>query len=237
MLLLLQKAIIKAPPTVTDSLKHSLAQMQNKIDSLEKVVLKTEIGTGYFTEIISLQLGVLLFLAGIAGWIGWGSIIKSIKQQQADLDLKFTSAMNEQKEVFNDETKQIKKTLLRTSFNVNRTTYKAIMSDADHKTLFYWALSAAKSLFIFNPKNTELLITWLDLVKKHIEAITEADEGFRRNLIEDLTTLNEIEETTSRDARKLLKEIKSRVYILIYSPNNSNADISDVTPDENDDEG
>jgi hypothetical protein len=73
MLSLIQQAALKGPPTVTDSLKHSLAQVQHRLDSIGKVVMKTEIGTEFFSDIISANLltyGTILTILGLVSW-GW----------------------------------------------------------------------------------------------------------------------------------------------------------------------
>lgn len=230
MLLLLQQAILKAPPTITDSLKHSLAQMQHKVDSLEKVVVKTEIGTGFFSEIIALQLGVFLFLVSIAGWFGWGYFRRTMEEYTTTVDNKFTTMVNEQRELFDAETKAIKKSLWQTTFNVNRAMYKALMSDSDPETLFYWSLSASHSLQIWNPKNVELLFTWLNLSKNEIDAISVPTPEFRHFLKKDLKTLEALHKSTSGKTKELLLQIIGKVNILIYSDNiedNSANDSSD----------
>lgn len=42
--------------TTTGSLKRTVNLMQVKLDSLEKIVLKTEIGSSFFSDVISTNL-------------------------------------------------------------------------------------------------------------------------------------------------------------------------------------
>lgn len=61
-----------------DSLNISMQSMQLKIDSLEKVVLRTEIGTSFFWSVIGLQLAIFIVLVGFGSWISWHWFQKQI---------------------------------------------------------------------------------------------------------------------------------------------------------------
>lgn len=58
-----------------------IASQQSKIDSLSMIVHDTEIAKGYFASVISLQLGVFLFLFGFIGFISWKAAASYLRRK------------------------------------------------------------------------------------------------------------------------------------------------------------
>lgn len=175
MLLLLQKAVIKAPPTVNDSLKHSLAQMQHKVDSLETVVMKTEIGTGFFSEIISLQLGVFLFLLSIIGWIGWKSFIDRFQKTRIETEAAVQLALEKQNSAIYISVNEMKDRLNQTHYDVCRSMYNSTIYNKQYHLTFGWGIRTAVALYTWKSNQQEDLRNLLRNVSLSAKSIPYKD--------------------------------------------------------------
>jgi len=70
-------------------------QLTYKLDSLQKVVQKTEIGQGYFSDIIGSQLTyfslIIGAIIGLIALISWGGIIYFYKKEIKEIDVKYST--------------------------------------------------------------------------------------------------------------------------------------------------
>ncbi|RZK65522.1 MAG: hypothetical protein EOO85_28190, partial [Pedobacter sp.] len=98
-----------------DSLKRATHALNLKIDSLETVVSKTEIGTGFFTEIISLQLAIFILLIGLGGWVSWSQLMKRMRLDHEKIINETNNIFESQKRQFNLEISELKSSSLKTT--------------------------------------------------------------------------------------------------------------------------
>lgn len=154
-----------------DSVNNVLNGMQSKIDSLEKLVLKTEIGTGFFWSVIGLQLAVFVVLVGLGGWIGWSSIISRFNSIKKDCTDASSDLIELTKNDFKESYNELKSDLTDTIFDVNRAMYFASQSANDEENSFDWAMLTAISVTPENNDQTNHLELWVDASIEHLEKL------------------------------------------------------------------
>lgn len=72
-----------------DSLHTTINLLNHRVDSLEKVSLKTTIGQTYFSNILSAQLGVFILIITIifafVGLVSWRALFIPLRRKETEL--------------------------------------------------------------------------------------------------------------------------------------------------------
>lgn len=91
-------------PNKIDSIEKALHKLQVHTDSLQAVVLKTEIGQINYDRTIAVQLGLftlfVTIIVAIAGLISWGFIVKPFKKSIEEVKNEMANLINKQKKIF-----------------------------------------------------------------------------------------------------------------------------------------
>ena len=137
--------VVNKPMLSADSLKHSMHLMQMKIDSLEKIVAKTEIGTSFFYSVIGLQLAVFLFIFGMLGWVGWRSFLKRMEFILEKAEESTAKSLQEHQLSVDQNLIEIKDRLNQTHYEVCRSMFNSCIVDG-HELMFGWAMRATVAM-------------------------------------------------------------------------------------------
>ncbi len=220
----MQNTYIQAPvlATKTDSvIRHmqykvdSLEKVASKIDLLEKTVERTEIGIGFFSEVIALQLALFLFIVGIAGWISWKRILKKSRIDRLEVIKETRTIFYNEREVFEKLINEQQNDIFRLQYNVSWTILKSIDA-SDHRSKFLWNISCASSL-IARKKDSESALSHLKNANDALGNIengefksSEIKERFDHHI--DILTRN-----GNNDVLAMLPPIIERAYEIMYS--------------------
>jgi len=191
-----------------DSLVNSVNHLNERVDSLNKVVNKTEIGTSFFFSIIGLQLAIFLLLVGAVGWIGWTSIFNYIKKLRGETEdaydnliIKVDNAILELRTI--TDTNQ---------FDICRSMYLVVEPDLK----FGWALKASHAASKIN--DFENSSNWLTYAEDTIKDLCYDHEYTLSRLAFLEKTISELEALNLSDITEKTTLIKKKLYQMIYVP-------------------
>jgi hypothetical protein len=173
----IHNAIIKAPPSTIDSLKYSLYKMQGQVDSLQKIVTKTEIGTEFFSDAISSNLYNFSTIVFFAGLVAWGSIYTALAIHKRQIKSDVNKQLSQFKMSFDEKQSDIEKSLENTIYDVNRAMYSKVTADEDWPNSFVWAVEC---MVYFNKTNEDIdhdkgVLFWLEMANESLDKITDSD--------------------------------------------------------------
>ncbi len=231
MLLIIQNAIIKAPPTTVDSLRYSINKLQITVDSLQKIVLKTEIGTGFFSDVISTNLYMFATIIGLAALVSWASIAgillyhKKVVRKDAVRIVTDTMNLVEQK-IINIEMKQAQ-----LAYDASRSMY-TINEDKGHITsCFAWAISVIDSILNLIDSNSNEFVkcdyltqlkVWVDTCISDLDKIPVGDMDVIEQIDESHRVINRLKtgfgEDIALQAGIMIKHINHIVYTIPQVP-------------------
>jgi len=106
-LLLKIDSIIDIKKSNIDDLNLKITELQFKIDSLEKSLLKLEIGQNYFSDIINLQLVTYVLIVSAIGLISWGGIVLYLKRRIRKQSITFKKLITKHNEDFETSRKKL----------------------------------------------------------------------------------------------------------------------------------
>ena len=200
--------------------------MQSKIDSLESIVTKTEIGTGFFSEIISLQLGVFLFLVSLAGFLSWKWFQNRIDETKNYCISHSDTTINKMKNAYDDNFQKVIKNLHKTIFDSNRAMYLLAEKSNDKIALFVWSLSCDAALFNYKPDYTSEIIKMLRICNQLSRYISVRNPKFLAssdNIFENLNILSKCEDITVKESvAAVLENVNHIIHSMTESPENEN---------------
>lgn len=231
----LHNAIIKAPPTALDSLKNSMAQLQVKVDSLQRISERAEIRGEFFSDVISQDLYMFSTIVIVAGLVSWSFVVGVLALHKRKIDRNLKLLISEQEENNLEKNKVLVKDLTDTIYDVNRAMYKLTAADNDHENAFDWALDLTTTSLKAKNSDMELDIKfWVEMALYHLSFIEIGTKNLIDKLeanIEHLDTLKDSKITGIDDA---ILEIRSSLYIKAYSkpqpPENIMEDLNEVLP-------
>lgn len=206
MLLSIQHAVVKTAPSATDSLRHSIEKLSFKVDSLSKIVNKTEIGTGFFSEIISLQLAIFLFFAGLAGFLGWKWFQRQITQTRTECKSHTEELIDKLNQRYDDDLGTLQYDLRKTIFDANRAMCFIATKEGNIPNIFTWSLSSASSLYDLNPDRVTDISIWVQMANDNIIKIQAGN-----------LTIIETKELIERDLKILLQCKDENIQTLLSS--------------------
>ncbi|AMQ00939.1 hypothetical protein AY601_4088 [Pedobacter cryoconitis] len=217
--------------TATDSLKRTINLMHLKLDSLEKVVLKTEIGSGFFSDVISTNLYMFATIIGLAALISWGFISVILIAHKKKINKSMIASLALQDEKLSRENKELKEELTLTAFDVNRAMFNIVSSKNDHVNAFDWGMSTCISLILVEDFEPNFLEIWLKMAQEHLDKIELGSPALKDTLSKNASRLDNLLDVSSEVAQKTIEEIRSKMYLTAYTPQQPPEDImKDIPP-------
>lgn len=191
-----------------------IATQQDKIDSLSMIVHDTEIAKSYFASVISLQLGVFLFLVGFIGFFSWKAAANYLKRKIEQSESKTDQKMEGVEESVDSAIKNIE------YLEHQQCISFASIFDDEEGTIdsCLWALRACNSAFSKNEQEHDRanINDSLGLVEQYVsevknEGIEQDDLEDANDIIQDLSKIKGVD-------KKRLQKIKTTLNALYYSP-------------------
>ncbi|MEJ2905062.1 hypothetical protein WAE58_21635 [Pedobacter panaciterrae] len=203
-----QNTIIKAPPTVIDSLKYSLSQLQVKVDSLQKVTERAEIGKEFFSDTISTNLYMFATIIGLAALVSWGVIGGMLYLHKRKVEKRAILLISQHTEKYDTSLLKIKSTLLDTNLNATRSMYfAAIQNKANPPLIFDWSMRTFSALIDCRPKSFGEINTWVENTRKALNSLKEGDYLIKKNVTRYVNRLNEVMPILNEEAQASIKLI------------------------------
>lgn len=217
MFLIIQQAIVKSPPSAVDSLKASLNQMQMKIDSLEKVVLKTEIAEGFFSDALSTNLYCFSTIIGFAALISWASIAGMLYLHKKTVRKEALQSIRQHRDETLETSERIKKEIIETKYNVNRAMYFAI-GDISHEARFLWGFSTVMSIIDQDESNPDLnlIYTWMNGLTLHLKKSSSPEE-LKKNRTRYDDGIKRLRSLNDEKLNGIVSDLEDRLYQIMYS--------------------
>jgi hypothetical protein len=194
-----------------------------KVDSLQIIVSKTEIGKTYFDQIINLQLTVFVviitIILGLVGLISWRFVLKPFEKSTENIRVEMNQLLTDQKTEFDlhkaelnerfkdliDEQGVIARQAMRGIFYVHK--------DQDPDTAIIWGLRLAQAYL----KDLEMSKSWI-LEVSAIFNKTDVPVDFDIFFDEIITIINNLKtECLDEEASSNLEKIEKECYKHRYS--------------------
>lgn len=179
-----------------DSLHYAIEILKNRVDSLEKIVVKTEISTGFFTDALSTNLAIFATIIGFAALISWGSIARLITIYKKDVDKKVDLEITALKQLIEDKINPISNDLVIANFDVSRSMFASALKEDKHGGPFIWALKCAVLTMTHPGKTEDNTLKWLTMSEEDLDLVTIGDpfiQGQFDNATKSFDLLNKIE--------------------------------------------
>lgn len=211
MTLTLPEAKISAPASTLDSLKHSISKLEHTVDSLHKVVFKTEIAGDYFYQIMLLQLTIFVAIIGIGGWIGWGFFVKILDSHKENLENSTSQALAEITNEMSKSFDEFNTTQNKIEFNVNRSLTNTTSRSKDFDNAFGWSILTIISAFKAK-KSNELILSVFKASSKYLSKISDGNAKLKKNIELFIPALDIGDQSDSEEIRKISGEIREVLY-------------------------
>lgn len=206
------------PPSSTDTLKQTISKLETKVDSLQKVTERAEIGKDFFSDALSTNLTLFTALLGFLALVSWGFILKVITKHKAILNLKMLEVERKLIEHVDTKISDLNEDHNETKIDVCRAMYFVSLNGKDYANSVSWGLSCI-SLISQKTITDARKITinmWLDGLIEDISFLNVGDQ----TLIEAWETLNDCivvtlkvnDEEINRKTRELYKELNHIVF-------------------------
>lgn len=134
---LLQK-INSVSPTAIDSLKSNISFLNSKIDSLEKITLKNEIGSNFFSDALATNLTLFAAIIGLATLLNVGYFKVMLFAFKRKITQSTNDAIEDHNKLFSTDFKFLKDRLNYAIFDVNRSMYFIKKAEKDDIACFLW---------------------------------------------------------------------------------------------------
>ncbi|TKC04589.1 hypothetical protein FA048_19190 [Pedobacter polaris] len=219
---MLQKSIFIASKVGTssaDSVKNHLKYLEVKVDSLNKIVNETRIGTGFFSDVISQDLYMFSTIIVIVGLISWAFIVGALsihkRQIVKTINLYVKSEINFIKDLLVEKEKVISKT----NFDVKR----ALCLICHSRDLYSAAvLHGIGALRVFiniekTPTNIGMDLNMLSLIDSDLNLVKVGDEGIKKHIEILVEELNYIKEKSDVSLHDKIKKITDKCLHLAYT--------------------
>lgn len=204
----------------TDSINLVLQRMQYKIDSLERIVNKTEIGTGFFSDVISTNLYMFATIIGLLALVSWGFIGAIIKKYKSETLKTVNLKLSEVKASLDTKYDEIENDLNNASYNINRAMYFASTQHNGIDAISLdWALTTGISILKTDHDENDLIL-WLGFAEQHCENLIPGDYLVKEKIdwfSECVKSLSDnLSENSKVRANELLTKLNHIAYTMIY---------------------
>lgn len=202
--------------TQADTLRNHMQAMQLKIDSLEKIVLKTEIGTSFFSDVISTNLYVYTAIIGLTALLSWGWLANSLRKQKKLIEANLKLKMD----AFQDDISVLKSNVNDTIFNSHRAMYwHSITQNAPEITKFKWSVRIVNSHVQGNRERDVELQYWLNKLYNHLIQCSNDELIENEN---DPLFFNFLElKINSEPERKIWSKVRAQIYLKLSNTTES----------------
>lgn len=217
MLIDLQNAVIKAPPTALDSLKHSMAQLQVKVDSLQKVSERAEIGKEFFSDAISSNLYNFAIILGFLGFISISSIAAILINHKRLVRKDALKIVADHIEKYDNSLTEIRSKLLATIFNAARSMYFNAIKNSTENHMFNWCMSTVSAYMDLEKTDDEYTIMWLDKCAIHLNKVLIGDSVIKTNINNYIRTLKKTENSKNLIIQTKTKNLREDLLNICHS--------------------
>jgi hypothetical protein len=199
-------------PADTLSLKLQTANLnihtlQIKMDSLEKIMVKTQIGSDFFSNAISSNLYNFSTIVFFAGLVLWGSLYGSLAIHKRQIKRNFATEVQTLKSDLDGRFAELEQILYDTSHDVNRAMYSKVTADKDWPNSFDWALSCSKSVVNYYPELPDQIATWLEMAETSLNLVPVGNP----RLVEITSRITEYLTPLTLSENESVKVVSSRI--------------------------
>lgn len=200
-----------------DSLHNTQHYLQMKVDSLNKIVNETRIGTGFFSDVISQDLYMFTTIVFFAGLITWGSIYTALAVHKRQLRNEMSKSIDTIKNEFDKEITSITDTLDNAVHDVNRAMYGKVLLDSDWPNAFGWAVSCVDSFAKINPEDTTGISAWLQMSEEALDKVSIGNKNLADNIKSFTETFNKQIYSENEEIRSLSIKILKKLNHIVYT--------------------
>lgn len=188
-----------------------IEHLQSKLDSLEKVMTRTQIGSGFFSDIISQNLYMYTGIIGLLALVNWSAIAYIMKTHKTLVEKTTNQAIATIKEEFDQKTETFTSVLVNTNYDVNRAMFFILNRENDYSNLISWILSSLYAFVLktvhpdnkYFDKDFSIINSWFDQAELVCGKLSVGDPNIKDNannlhfyidyLLENISDVNMID--------------------------------------------
>lgn len=213
--------------TKTDSV---ISHMQYKIDSLSKVVEKTEIAHGFFSDVISQDLYMFSTIVVIAGLILWGSIFTIVAVHKRKIERNTSKTLNDANKVLTEQFEKLRYDTNFTSYNLQRALYIIMRNDGSDINAFDYALDALldfSKIADGSDNDNEMFKNWLNVMAMHLDNIQSGNEAIVEKREDMADSIDKIKLIIPKGYIEDFNNLRTKFYTVAYSEGNPPENLAD----------
>ena len=203
--------------SVSDSLKNSLHVMQVKLDSLEKVVIKTEIGTGFFSDVISTNLYTFATIISLTALISWGFIGRMLAMHKKAVEAASIKIVRDHAEKYDTSLNEIREKLLQTIFDASTSMYLSSLDAGSETSRFRWAILTLSAYLDIKGGTLKLRKTIAGLAVKHLNKLSVGDKTVKTHVKTYLDTLDKLDLIKDKELTALSKNMREDILHICHA--------------------
>lgn len=215
-------------PTKTDSLQKAVEAMQVKIDSLQKIVTKTEIGTEFFSDVnanlqtsfasyTALQLAFVSILVTVAGVVSWKWLTVKLNKVRNESRSYTDTGLHNIKKDLDDNFLVLSDEIVSTAYDVQRSMFFHNKNNENKSSAFQWALSAFCTLMIYNPEDKWMLHYWARTSMDMLSMLNVGDLDVVKENKKLMDYNKLIENLEDPELIEIFKDYKEDLYHILYA--------------------
>lgn len=217
----MQYPYIPQTPVLATKTDSVISHMQYKIDSLSKIVEKTEIAHGFFSDVISQDLYMFSTIVVIAGLVSWGFVAGVLALHKRKVSLQVQKTIDE-------NNLEINKTIKNLSYKTNKAVYDVSRAmfgissnkDSDPSISLKWSLTVCEILRSPSEGAKPLLKNWVSIAKNKVDLIEIGNKHLIKNIDHYVKILNKVIAHTvnqievQKEAQYILNQALHKAYTL-----------------------
>jgi hypothetical protein len=168
--------------TAADSVNLRINLLQLKVDSLEKIVLKTEIGTGFFSDVISTNLYMFATIIGLGSFISWAFIGKMLVAHKKSVANNAGTMIRNHTEKYDVSLNEIRDKLLDTIYDASVSMYFNAIENGTETTQFRWSMTTLSAHLNVKRASPETRLFLIENSVGHLKKIEVGDKTTKENL-------------------------------------------------------
>ena len=222
-------AVVASLPNSIDTIKYSIKHLEAKVDSLQKITERAEIGKDFFSDVLGTQLALFGAIIALTALVIWGFIGKMLFNHKKSIT-KITVALEDK---LLKDFSSVEKRLSRFRVDINRAMYAAANQHESfdrHDACFDWAMMTLESIIedVDKRKDKGQMQAWIKICMSHLNQITEATKHLKdRNDLYD-NIFDKYKNVKFEEVITGMKKVKLKYYTLAYG-DNAPADLMDDT--------
>lgn len=195
-----------------DSLHNTQHYLQMKVDSLNKIVNETRIGTGFFSDVISQDLYMFSTIVVVAGLISWSFVAGVLALHKRTIQNNVTNILDTEIKKMISKFDDLENSTNYTSYNLQRALYIIMRNNDSHVNAFDYALDALLDLLKLKEEDNDMFKNWFSVMNTHLDNIGVANKDLieKREAMSD--NLDEIKKVIPKEFITNLNTVKAKFY-------------------------